>query len=204
MLEKIERMLAMQEATQQKTIGLDWREKNHDYHRAIYVECIELIDHIGWKWWKHQEPDLDAAKMELVDIWHFILCGLVSYKYPAEAVRLSIERAGAFSNLSPMYCAESLLLSAVKREDPIEPLFRCLDALGFSFDELYMWYIAKNALNFFRQNNGYADGTYSKIWAGKEDNEHLTRIIQEIDFSCEDAFEQVNMKLEETYQSLIN
>ena len=34
-------------------------------------ECSELLDHYGWKWWKHQATDLDQVKLEIVDIWHF-------------------------------------------------------------------------------------------------------------------------------------
>jgi hypothetical protein len=39
-------------------------------------------------------------------------------------------------------------------------------------------YIGKNALNIFRQNNGYKDGTYVKIWSDKEDNEYLTHFLK--------------------------
>ena len=46
-------------------------------------------------------------------------------------------------------------------------------AADMSFDELYVGYIGKNVLNFFRQDHGYKDGTYIKVWNGKEDNEHL-------------------------------
>ena len=48
---------------------------------------------------------------------------------------------------------------------------------GLTFDELQKLYIGKNALNEFRQLNGYKDGTYIKIWNDKEDN---TIIMQEI------------------------
>lgn len=35
---------------------------------------------------------------------------------------------------------------------------------GFTFKDLYKLYIGKNALNKFRQNNGYKDNTYLKVW----------------------------------------
>lgn len=41
---------------------------------------------------------------------------------------------------------------------------------NLSFDELHSMYIMKATLNKFRQDNGYANGTYVKLWDGKEDN----------------------------------
>jgi hypothetical protein len=39
------------------------------------MEAAEAIDSFNWKHWKNieSEPDLDNAKVELVDIWHFIM-----------------------------------------------------------------------------------------------------------------------------------
>jgi len=47
-------------------------------------------------------------------------------------------------------------------------------------DDLFEAYMAKNVLNFFRQDNGYKEGTYTKIWNGREDNEYLTDIMTEL------------------------
>ena len=54
-----------------------WRQQGYAYYRAVWVECAELLDHFGWKWWKHQQPDLDQVKLEIVDIWHFGLSDLM-------------------------------------------------------------------------------------------------------------------------------
>ena len=54
-----------------------WKEQGYEYYRAIWVECAEMLDHFGWKWWKNQEPDIDQVKLELVDIWHFALSELI-------------------------------------------------------------------------------------------------------------------------------
>ena len=54
-----------------------WRDQGHAYYRAIWVECAELLDHYGWKWWKHQHTDLEQVKLEIVDIWHFGLSQLI-------------------------------------------------------------------------------------------------------------------------------
>ena len=41
---------------------------------AIVHEAIELQRLTNWKWWKNPtEFDLEEAKEELIDIWHFVL-----------------------------------------------------------------------------------------------------------------------------------
>ena len=46
----VETMLEMQEQMNQK-VNADWRQQNYEWYRAIWVECAELMDHYGWKWW---------------------------------------------------------------------------------------------------------------------------------------------------------
>ena len=58
-------------------VHAQWRTQCYDYYRAIWVECAEMLDHFGWKWWKKQDGDLDQVKLELVDIWHFALSELL-------------------------------------------------------------------------------------------------------------------------------
>ena len=55
----------------------DWRSQGYEYYRAIWVECAELLDHFGWKWWKQQPTDVDQVQLEIVDIWHFGLSDLL-------------------------------------------------------------------------------------------------------------------------------
>ncbi len=41
---------------------------------AIVHEAIELQRLTSWKWWKKPTPfDTEAAKEELIDIWHFVV-----------------------------------------------------------------------------------------------------------------------------------
>jgi dimeric dUTPase (all-alpha-NTP-PPase superfamily) len=41
---------------------------------AIIHEAVELQRLTSWKWWKRPTPfDRDAAKEELIDIWHFVI-----------------------------------------------------------------------------------------------------------------------------------
>ena len=59
----------------------------------------------------------------------------------------------------------------------IAAFWRALAAAGMAFDELYRLYIGKNALNQFRQMHGYKEGTYRKIWHGREDNAVMQEIL---------------------------
>jgi len=57
----------------------------------------------------------------------------------------------------------------------------------------------KNSLNFFRQDHGYKDGTYLKVWNGREDNEYLVEIINRLDSTASDFKDQVYQALKEEY-----
>ena len=45
-------------------------------------------------------------------------------------------------------------------------------------EDLFYYYMGKQTLTQFRQANGYKTGDYVKNWAGKEDNEHLTDMLE--------------------------
>ena len=44
-------------------------------------------------------------------------------------------------------------------------------------EEVSAIYVVKSQLNFFRQKNGYADGTYVKVRDGMEDNARLKYFV---------------------------
>ncbi len=45
-----------------------------NYTRATSQELAELIDSVPWKWWaKYQEFDVQNAKVEVVDLFHFLI-----------------------------------------------------------------------------------------------------------------------------------
>src|SRR5512142_3130760 len=73
-------MLELQDGMNSK-VNPDWVAANNNWHRAIQVEGVEAIEHHGWKWWKKQDCDLAQLKMELVDIWHFILSAEIQLKH---------------------------------------------------------------------------------------------------------------------------
>jgi len=180
-VDKLDEMLKLQEAAN-SLVSPDWADANFNWGRAVWVECAELLDHLGgWKWWKAQKTNLVQAKMELVDIWHFMLSEALQNGTDEDFLRAEIKA-------TPLYLgAHEQIIRLVERiaSDAIDGFmnhwyfFSVCKALGMDFDQLYDWYIGKNTLNNFRQANGYATGTYRKHWAdGREDNEHLVELLE--------------------------
>ena len=45
-----------------------------NYTRAMQQEIAELIDSVPWKWWaKYQKFDEQNARVEVVDLFHFVI-----------------------------------------------------------------------------------------------------------------------------------
>jgi hypothetical protein len=67
------------------------------------------------------------------------------------------------------------------------------------FDQLYRIYVGKNVLNFFRQDHGYKDGSYIKVWDGREDNEHLAELLTTLDSNSTSFRDEVYKGLKGRY-----
>jgi hypothetical protein len=64
--------------------------------------------------------------------------------------------------------------------------------------------MGKNVLNKFRQDNGYKQKTYQKIWDGQEDNVYLMDIIRQI-LPTNEVFEDLVYEcLNEKYKKVIS
>ena len=66
-------------------------------------------------------------------------------------------------------------------------------------NELFRQYVGKNTLNFFRQDHGYKEGSYIKVWHGEEDNEVLAKVVNDLDVSADDFQQQVYAALKANY-----
>ena len=45
-----------------------------NYSRAMQQEMAELVDSVPWKWWaKYQKFDEQNARVEVVDLFHFLI-----------------------------------------------------------------------------------------------------------------------------------
>ncbi len=184
MIAKTAVMLEMQDGMNAR-VDHDWREREREWYRAIWIECAELMDHYGgWKWWKRSQQDVEQVMLEVVDIWHFGLSMRISPDrgHTAAAERIVDEWLGA-EDSQGFLCDVERLAGVALREKTflIAVIPTLLNNIGRGFDDLYRAYVGKNVLNYFRQDHGYRDGTYLKIWDGREDNEHLVDILSVLD-----------------------
>ena len=175
--------------------GYTKNNKMINWKRCIYMECAELIDSLSWKHWKHidKPTDWDNVTVEIVDIWHFVMSLLLEeYKTNTKGDMeqlvkdvLDVQGFEAFTKEPVMNQStdtmelindiESIIHATTGFEiDLFDGLLREYFALarkcGVNLRVLYKFYVAKNVLNQFRQDHGYKEGTYKKVWNGQEDN----------------------------------
>jgi hypothetical protein len=190
-------MLSLQSAMNAK-VDPNWVAARYPYMRAVVIEAAEAIEHHGWKWWKKQEKDLPQLQMELIDIWHFLLsqillneggsetAALLKLNEQLEAIENSnqVDFDGKSYNLSSMDLLEQIELligiSAARRIE-MSVFASIMSNCEMDWTELYCQYVGKNVLNFFRQDHGYQDGSYQKMWNGREDNEYLVEVMADLD-----------------------
>lgn len=180
----------------------NWREQGYDYYRAIWVECAEMLDHFGWKWWKKQDPDIDQVKLELVDIWHFALSELLRAELLEDDIAFALAevRAGETDAATFRQAIEALALSSLNTQSfELPPFISAMRSLPLSYDELFDLYMGKNVLNRFRQNHGYKTGEYQKLWQGREDNEHLIEVLGTLVCAPEDLPDRLYAELSRRY-----
>ncbi len=112
--DQLDEMFRMQRSLNERigvrTMGMSQEDQAKwvlNYCRAMTQEIAELTDSVPWKWWaKYQKFDEQNARVEVVDLFHF-------------------------------------LISAAQ-------------VLGMSADDVFQAYLKKNAVNFQRQDSGYA------------------------------------------------
>jgi len=207
-MDKILLMLQLQAQLNDATNGEEWtkgRTKNGktiNWKRCIYMECAEMVDSFSWKHWKsiNKEPDWDNLQIEVIDVWHFIMSLAIenysqNLKGGIEDLAINISQLNSFSTIdkqSAIFDSQDnvidkvediILLSLSKDTLDIELLiakfFDLVVMSGLDLETLYKLYVGKNILNQFRQDNGYKDGSYIKVWNGEEDNVVMKRIWEE-------------------------
>jgi dimeric dUTPase (all-alpha-NTP-PPase superfamily) len=81
MSDKLEEIFQMQQALNKRigveTAGMTEEEKIKwvlNYLRAMQQEMAELTDSVPWKWWaKYQKFDEQNARVEVIDLFHFLI-----------------------------------------------------------------------------------------------------------------------------------
>ncbi|MDZ7923194.1 MAG: dUTP diphosphatase [Marinagarivorans sp.] len=202
MQKQLLKMLEMQDAMNSK-VNREWRAQGNAWYRAIWVECAEMLDHYGWKWWKKQHPDMPQVILELVDIWHFGLSDLLQRENHNGnlAELLALELASPIASPAPFRDQLEVFVTQVLTYKQFDlPAFcHLMASASLSFENLYLQYMGKNVLNFFRQDHGYKEGSYHKIWHGREDNEHLVEVLTLLEVSSSTFQSDVYAALEARY-----
>jgi dimeric dUTPase (all-alpha-NTP-PPase superfamily) len=70
-----------------------------NYTRALQQEIAELVDSMPWKWWaKYQKFDLQNARVEVVDLLHFLLAIAQTLGMSAEDVYAAYVKKNAVNH----------------------------------------------------------------------------------------------------------
>tara|TARA_A100001037_G_C14615437_1_gene399163 strand:- start:107 stop:478 length:372 start_codon:yes stop_codon:yes gene_type:complete len=80
-MDKLEEIFSMQDGLNRRigvvTAGMAEEDRKKwilNYVRAMQQELAELTDSVPWKWWaKYQEFDEQNARVEVVDLFHFLI-----------------------------------------------------------------------------------------------------------------------------------
>ena len=213
--EQASTMLSLQESMNSK-VDPDWIKARYPYLRAVAIEGSEAIEHHGWKWWKKQDKDLAQLQMELIDIWHFLLSEIL-LRHDGDQEKALSSLLGALSKVKEQDLInfdgqkiqvnscdlvsklELLIATAISRRIELALFGAIMMDCELSWTDLYSQYVGKNVLNMFRQDNGYKEGTYKKIWDGKEDNEHLVDILISLDPNKTKFKDQIYSALQKAY-----
>lgn len=219
---KLEEMFLLQKQLNDSTNGKNWElgvnkfGKEINWLRCIHMEVAELIDSTPWKHWKNiaAEPDMNNIHVELVDIWHFLMSYILQETNVPKAVSLvnthciyeSVEDVDVKAMIKEAEKLSYISLAIETGNMPsfsgierfIDQFFRCCKISGLSFNWLQKLYIGKNCLNKFRQDNGYKEGTYIKVWNGDEDNVVMVAILEQMENV---SFDELYSKLEEAYKT---
>ncbi len=176
-------------------VGENWKDELEFWQlqSAIVSECGELVNSLGFKWWTKQEEDWENAKVELVDIWHFVLSVCLIYfkeENHGRIIDILIEEHNSMKmnywyaqkKKSQIIPELSLLLYNLEYDIEYSPFFAgnmgtliyLLDMTLEEFDELYR---KKVELNKQRKLRGYDKDSSKKYIDGKEDNEFLIKEV---------------------------
>ncbi|MDG2420224.1 MAG: dUTP diphosphatase [Gammaproteobacteria bacterium] len=213
--EQASTMLSLQESMNSK-VDPDWIKARYPYLRAVAIEGSEAIEHHGWKWWKKQDRDLAQLQMELIDIWHFLLSEIL-LRHDGDQKKALSSLLGTLSKVKEQDVInfdgqkiqvnscdlvsklELLIATAISRRIELALFGAIMMDCELSWTDLYSQYVGKNVLNMFRQDNGYKEGTYKKIWDGKEDNEYLVDILISLDPDKNKFKDQIYSALQKAY-----
>ena len=142
------------------------------------------------------------VKLEVVDIVHFALSIRLEQNQPldetAELIAADFENSMQAEDIrKTIECLA--LVTLTDQGAHFSFIAGIMKYLEMPFDELYEIYVGKNVLNMFRQDNGYKEGTYNKVWNGREDNEYLADIMKLLNGESESFQDDIYSALTQSY-----
>jgi len=164
-MEQAKAMLDLQGQMNEK-VNPNWLHAGYQFLRAVLVEGGEAIDHHGWKWWKAQVKDLAQLRLELVDVFHFMLSDLIikaggNIEQAVADLIKSVNSADEYVDfdgheydifaLDTVEKLELMMGLAVSRRISLKLFGALLEDCDMTWDDLYRQYVGKNVLNFFRR-----------------------------------------------------
>ena len=198
-------------------IDPQWHVAGFAFLRAALVEAAEALEHYGWKWWKKQTPDMAQLRIELIDIWHFLMSDYLvragnDQEGAARAIAAEWSAPPEFMFDGRRYTPERMdlreqlellaALSAVRRVH-LPLVVALFKGCGLDAASLYTSYVSKNILNHFRQDHGYKTGEYVKMWQGLEDNAHMEELLRTLDAASETLPARLYEALERRYRETV-
>lgn len=194
--EQLAKLMSMQDELN-TYIHPEWKLQNFDWNTAIIDECQEILEHLGWKWWKKgyrtglTEGNKAQVQLEVIDILHFLISLDAQEGVKAKDLLPLVNTASNSNNIWATVdwvrndAATGTLTMSVWAE--------LAHSVDLTEQQILETYIQKFVLNKFRQDHGYKDGTYVKSWTHQEsyddctfsevtleDNEVLTQVVEHI------------------------
>lgn len=170
MIDKLKDMLVIQAELNKKIFaehGTSYDEilKNDGFFYAILDELGEWNHErkSEWCWWKKtQNPaNRDKELEELVDVLHFALSHDLALNHgnPERVIDfwLSMDKPVTYSevDVQPFYKTITDMTAVIGRWEIVDDVLEIAKSAGFTFDDLYNAYMAKNKVNHERLANGY-------------------------------------------------
>jgi len=151
---------------------------------ALVEELGEFVASTGFHDWKKSEMDKQNMVVELVDIVIFAMNVIYYEKRSMKGVAdMTIADGDSIALTKSLVISLGLGLYA-----------DMIATIVYVYPEVMEIIEGKQALNILRQEHGYKDGSYSKIWDGLEDNRYLDEVMKR-----STNFEDIYLSLESLY-----
>jgi len=209
-----EEIVELQKQLNEK-VDIDWIDKNFDWNHAALLESNELLDSFDWKWWKKGETDWANIEIEMLDLFHFLLAKSIvdNNTHVLSNLLLSYDvKHKDMSNEDYDVILANRIQDTIKKQfipnilnnAQVGAMLAWVEVwyrMGYNSEKLFRLYKMKYTLNIFRQDNGYKDGTYIKMWNGVEDNVFVQLLSDDLELN-ESFIDELYIKLTSEYSKV--